>query len=696
MSPPVKPTFRPLVFWPNNDDCNHRKTRAVTKPFILRVPTLGQGIIGAQRSEKRLVAGNSLNRKGYALLLLLVYALIVLFSTREANAVISYTVTAQPSLINIGEQPIITVSITGGAASTSYSMKITVTKPGGASVGQSTITLLLLTDSTAQGSAAVTYPSVTPSWTTVTGSPANTDVKGTYSIAVDKLAPNPAQTGVATGTFQVTSTLSVNIISPSTSQAFSRGDIATISACVSYVDSTPVNTATVTSTTPSSSISLSAGSNPCLYTKSYPVQLGDNVGTWSLNVSATSGSNGGSTTITVTVNPAQLVVTDLATYNSYGNPTSDFNPGNTLYATFRIQYVPGGGFLTTGTYNVEVRNPSGATVSTLLTIYDPNRRLFYTPSGFTMSNQDPEGSWQLAFSPSSMADAYQNTGPVTTVTQRFQVHGSVFVVSQFYYILGTIGLAGSLSTFVFLRKFNTKRVAFDNLFKLTGGELRAPASLLIIGDPGAGSSTLGLQLLYRDLVAGKYCGLLSYDGFPAEIKRKMRDMGWDVAQYLEKGQLTILDCYSALAGVEGAQIRDPTDFTEVSIQVTGMIEKAKGGPVTILLDSATPIFNSASAKDCINFLQVIGAKVKNSNGMFIVTATRGSLPDEAKSKIESLTDGVIELSLSKRARSLSRFLLVKKLSGRATSSSETRFEIVSGKGIMLDQRRVPIGLFQPK
>jgi len=179
------------------------------------------------------------------------------------------------------------------------------------------------------------------------------------------------------------------------------------------------------------------------------------------------------------------------------------------------------------------------------------------------------------------------------------------------------------------------------------------------------------------------------------VKRKMRDMGWDVARYVEKGQLTILDCYSALAGVEGAQIRDPTDFTEVSIQVTGMIEKAKG-PVTILLDSATPIFNSASAKDCINFLQVIGAKVKNSGGMFLVTATRGSIPDEAKSKIESLTDGVIELTLSKRARSLSRFLLVKKLSGRATSSTETQFEIVAGKGIMLDKRRVPIGLFQPK
>ncbi|TMI49910.1 hypothetical protein E6H17_00590, partial [Candidatus Bathyarchaeota archaeon] len=126
---------------------------------------------------------------------------------------------------------------------------------------------------------------------------------------------------------------------------------------------------------------------------------------------------------------------------------------------------------------------------------------------------------------------------------------------------------------------------------------------------------MALQLLYRDLSRGKFCGLLSYDAFPAEVSRKMRDMGWDIAEYLKTGQLNILDCYSALAGVEGSPIRDPTDFTEVSIQVTRMIESAKG-PMTILFDSVTPIFNAATAKDCINFLQVLGAKIKNAAGIF--------------------------------------------------------------------------------
>ncbi|MBO0888737.1 hypothetical protein J2P12_06520, partial [Candidatus Bathyarchaeota archaeon] len=175
--------------------------------------------------------------------------------------------------------------------------------------------------------------------------------------------------------------------------------------------------------------------------------------------------------------------------------------------------------------------------------------------------------------------------------------------------------------------------------------------------------------------------------------RRMRDMGWDITEYIKTGQLKILDCYSALAGVEGSAIRDPTDFTEVSIQVTGMIEKAKG-PVTILLDSVTPIFNSASAKDCINFLQVIGAKIKNSGGIFIFTSTKGSIPEEARSKIEALADGVIELNLVKKASSLRRTLQVKKMAGRQASPIETGFEIVQGRGIVILKQRIPVGLFR--
>jgi KaiC/GvpD/RAD55 family RecA-like ATPase len=396
----------------------------------------------------------------------------------------------------------------------------------------------------------------------------------------------------------------------------------------------------------------------------------------------------------VTVSPSQLVVSSLSTYNQYGTPTGDFSPGDTLYASFTVAY-PTGGYLATGSFIVHVEDPSGTATTTLASIYDPTRNLFYTPSGLQVSTSDPAGSWELVFPAKSLNDTFGNSGPTATITYRFVVHQpqNQVVINPFYYVIAALALGGSLGTTVFLKRFNSTTGPFDDLFKLTGGEMRPPATLMLVSDSGAGSTTMALQMLYRDLSKGKSCGLLSYDAFPTEVGRRMRDMGWDITDYLKTGQLEILDCYSALAGVEGSLIKDPTDFTEVSIQVTGLIEKAKG-PITMLLDSVTPIFNSSAAKDCINFLQVIGAKIKNSGGIFIFTATKGSIPEEARSKIEAMADGVIELNLIKKSSSLRRALQVKKMAGHQTSSIETGFEIVQGKGIMIRKQRIPIGLLR--
>ncbi len=602
-----------------------------------------------------------------------------------------YSATATLSTINRGQSVTITISITGGTASQLYNFNVILTKPSGGgvqSVGTSTTT-----DTTGAGTAVVMYPNNPgPPWT---GSGTiNTDLDGPYAVSVDKTFPNPVQTSVAATSFLVTHVLRVTIFSP-TGTSYTRGETVTISAIVDDWNYQPLGSATVTSSTPRSNIALLPTLPLGTYSFQYQIQTSDPLGPWNIAVTAGWGANSGNNATLVSVQPAQLVVADLSTYNSYGSPTSDFSPGDTLYASFRVKYSPSGAFLTTGSFNIQIRNPSGGTVGNLTSVYDQNRGLFYTPSGLQVSSSDPGGSWQLVFPANSLNDTYGNSGPTTTITYRFQIRLNQSVINPIYFIIAVLAAGGVLGAILALRRFNTKTVPFEELFKLTGGEIQPPATLMIVGDAGAGATTLGLQLLHRDLVAGKPCGLLSYDSFPSEIRRKMRDMGWDITAHLEKGQLSILDCYSALAGVENAPIKDPTDFTEVSIRVTGMVEKAKG-PTTILLDSVTPIFNSASAKDCINFLQVLGAKVKNSGGMFIFTATKGSVPEEARSKTESLADGVIELNLVKRAKSLARFLMVKKIPGRQISSVETEFQIATGKGVLLKKQRIPITIFRPK
>lgn len=613
----------------------------------------------------------------------------VAFTTDRAWGAAGYSVSAVPSTVNRGQNVTITVSWNGGTAGASYTFKVTVTKPSGQ--GSAWTSLTGSANSTGGGGVAITYPQPFSSWTMVSGT-INTDIEGTYMVSVDKTSPNPAQTGVATTSFTVTHLISVTITSPAGVSNLYRGSGVTITALLGDARGLPVTTGSATATTPKGTLPLSQGAQPGTYSGQYLIQLGDPIGPWNITVTGTlPGSNYGSSFIIVTISSSQLIVLGLATTNAYQAPTADFNPGDSLYATFRIAYSSSG-FLGQGTFNVQVRTPSGAFAANLTSIYDSNRGLYYTPSGFQITSSDPAGAWDLVFPANSLNDSYGNTGPSATVTYRFQVHqpvSPVSTISPFYYGIIALAIGGGLGTAVFLKKFNKTTTRFDDLFRLTGGELQPPISLMLAGNAGAGTTTLGLQLLYRDLKAGKPCGLLSYDAFPSEVQRRMIGMGWDITPYLDKGQLRVLDIYSALAGVESGMIRDPTDFTEISIQVTNMLDKAKG-PATILLDSVTPIFNSAQAKDCVNFLQVIAAKVKNSGGKFIFTSTKGSMPEDARLTIESLVDGVIDLSLVKKGKSLTRFLQVRKMSGRETSSAETEFEIVPGRGILFLKQRIPL------
>src|SRR5207253_10999507 len=64
--------------------------------------------------------------------------------------------------------------------------------------------------------------------------------------------------------------------------------------------------------------------------------------------------------------------------------------------------------------------------------------------------------------------------------------------------------------------------------------------------------------------------ILTYESFPSEIQRQMKSMGWDVQRYVDDGNLQFIDCYSALVGGE-TSIKDPIDFTEVSIQVSSKV-----------------------------------------------------------------------------------------------------------------------------
>jgi len=224
---------------------------------------------------------------------------------------------------------------------------------------------------------------------------------------------------------------------------------------------------------------------------------------------------------------------------------------------------------------------------------------------------------------------------------------------------------------------------FKGFYELIGGSLPDSSSVLVTGDPGSGKTTLAQQILYEELQRSRPCIIVTYDTFPANILERMGQFGWDPRKYQLLNKLSIVDCYSATAGVTEGVVPQPFDLTNVSIYLTSVMEKMGNHQVTIIVDSLMPIFSETEPKHAVSFLQSIAAKVKKAGGKMIATLSTGSVQPELFHKVESLVDGVVELRMVEEHQVLRRYLLVRKMDRRQIIPRLVRFDIISGIGIQL-------------
>ena len=600
-------------------------------------------------------------------------ALAVAMSSIPPVAAASYTLTITPTnTVSLGTIISIGLSLSGGSRITTYTFTFQVVKPNG--TGSASTSRSMTTDSKGAGSLSLSYPD--PSWTATSGTVA-TDVGGVYNVFANQTAPTITGT-VASGQFTVSSQLTVVVSQPISGTTIQRGNPISVSASVSSISGADT-LATVWANSPSGGRIFLPQTGVGVYTYTYLVSTTDPIGPWTILVQATDsqGNSGSAPAVTVAITKNDLVVTSLTTYNSKGTPTTSFSPGDSVYGFFRVQYASGP-YLTTGEYSVGVKNPTGITVANLTAAYDSSLFGFYTTTGYPLSTSDPSGTWTVTIAANSVNDGNGNTGPDLTTSTTLQVVTSPLSYWPFV-LAGIVAIVGAVAT---AKRFDTTLEGFQHLDELMGGVLPRGSSLLLSGDPGSGKTILAYQLLHDELESGKLCALLSYDAFPEDVQARMNEFGWDIVSPLRKGRLKIIDCYSSLAGQGEGAIKDPSDLTELNIQVTAFIGKAKGGPVTVVLDSLTPIFNGVEEKQAINFIQTLAAKVKKTGGLFIQTASRGAVSDDAAAKIKTMADGVIELTVVRTRGKVHRFLSVVKMERRQIASGSISFEIDRTRGFV--------------
>ena len=621
----------------------------------------------------------------YVILLMLVLA-SALTLVVQVQGIAPYSLSINPSSTSLGNSVTIAVTVTNGVRNTFYGVTIGVQKPNG--TGSAISNQVISTDNRGSGSISVQYSSTSTSWTVLNGTVA-TNVGGVYNVAVNQTSPTNIA-NVATGQFTVTAMMSVVVTQPTSGTIVQRGQALTITATVTN-SLGAVTGALVTANTPSNgqlTIPEVSSSNG-VYSISYQVLMNDPLDSWTIVIHArdTSGNSGTSLPVSVTITKSDLFVDAMITYNSKGVPTTSFSTGDTIYPYFRIKYSGStGAFLTTGQYVVSVENPSGATVANLTAVYDANRLGFYTPTGYSVSTFDPGGAWTVGINANTLNDGFGNTGPSIATSVRVDIVTSP--LSYLPFVVG--GVVSLLGGILVLKRYDRSLAGFEHLEQMMGGPIPRGSSLLLLGDPGSGKTVLSYELLHEELDSGRPCALLSYDAFPEDVQARMGEFGWDIISPLRKGRLKIIDCYSGLAGQGEGALRDPSDLTELNIQVTSFITKAKNAPVTLILDSLTPIFNGVEAKQAVNFLQTVGAKVKITGGLFILTASKGAIPEDSIAKIKNIADGVIELTLVRSGRKGVRNLSVLKMERRRIASDTVSFEIARGRGLVFRVSRFGI------
>src|SRR5713101_752569 len=610
-----------------------------------------------------------------ALIPLVALALTVFLAAAPlVEGIAPYNLTISPAVpVSLGSTITMTLTVSGGTRNSAYTVMFDVVKPNG--TGSATVSRVVTTDNRGNGAVSQFYPD--PSFTAVSGTVA-TDVGGVYNVYVNQTSPTSIGT-VATGQFTVSSMLNVVVSQPVPGTVLQRGQTTTISATVSAL-SGPDNAATVYANTPSSGRLLLPQTSPGVYTLNYLVSSSDPTGTWTMVVQASDsvGNSGISAPVNITIAKNDLIIDSLVAYNSKGDPATSFSTGDSIHAFSRLKTSFATSFLPSGQYAVSLRNPSGALIANLTAAYDTTRFGFYTSTGYPVSAFDPGGTWTLIVTANSINDGFGNTGPGLATSVPLQIVTSPLSYWPFV-VAGIVAILGAVVT---VQRFDTTLEGFQHLDQMMGGPLPRGASILLLGDAGSGKTILSYQLLHDELESGRLCALLSYDAFPEDVQARMTDFGWDIVSHLRKGRLRIIDCYSGLAGQGEGAIKDPSDLTELNIQITAFIAKAKGGPVTVVLDSLTPIFNGVDEKQAINFIQTLGGRGKMKDEMFIETAARGAIPDDAAAKLKTMADGVIELGIVRSRGRSHRFLSVPKMERRRISSDTVSFQIDRTRGFV--------------
>jgi KaiC/GvpD/RAD55 family RecA-like ATPase len=198
-----------------------------------------------------------------------------------------------------------------------------------------------------------------------------------------------------------------------------------------------------------------------------------------------------------------------------------------------------------------------------------------------------------------------------------------------------------------------------------------------MGTSGIGKTIVTKQFILNGLLNGESCIYITTDESPLEVINSLERYQSDINEYIEKGLLDIVDCYSWKIGEEKAT---KTELTTISVRLEEVREK--NVKHRIVLDSITGLASNKDSDQILKFIQIIMARIKWSNSKAIFTLASQAHSENFTSVLRLNVDGVIEMKAEENETGLTRLMRIFAMKGTMHKTSWIPYEITD-KGIKI-------------
>lgn len=194
------------------------------------------------------------------------------------------------------------------------------------------------------------------------------------------------------------------------------------------------------------------------------------------------------------------------------------------------------------------------------------------------------------------------------------------------------------------------RTGVKGLDSLMGGGVPQGSTTLLVGPPGSGKSTMGLQFLYEGLTHGQPA-ILAYTHEPLNlIIRTMKSFGWSPTD-----KLTAIDCYSWKGGSSPEapyQARSMMDLSLVITELAKKLQLTPGVGARFVLDSLSDFLLYGDPESAVKYLGVIKSKLVEVGITSFILVEEGLHEVRAIASVEYIVDGTIKMKSDEAGRQL--------------------------------------------